>query len=134
MYKFGDGVTENTDKAFKWALRAAEQGHADAQYNLGVWNGRGEGRPKDDNEAFKWYLEAAKQGNENAAIIVGGRYHSGQGVAKNVILGHAWLLQSDSDIAKRYLALFGQKMTERELEESQSLAINCRQSNFINCS
>ena len=36
-------------------LMAAEQGSADAQYNLGVMYANGNGVPKDNTEAVKWY-------------------------------------------------------------------------------
>ena len=42
--------------------QAAEQGHADAQYNLGLMYDRGDGVPENDAEAVKWYRMAAEQG------------------------------------------------------------------------
>ncbi len=36
MYADGEGVLENDATAFSWYLKAAEQGHAGAQINLGV--------------------------------------------------------------------------------------------------
>ena len=35
MYAKGKGVPENDAEAVKWFLKAAEQGFAGAQYNLG---------------------------------------------------------------------------------------------------
>ena len=35
-YEKGDGVTQNNQKAADWYSKAAEQGHADAQYHLGI--------------------------------------------------------------------------------------------------
>jgi TPR repeat protein len=34
MYKIGIGVSKNYKEAIKWFQRAAEQGFAEAQYNL----------------------------------------------------------------------------------------------------
>ena len=42
-------------EAAAWYLKAAEQGDADAQYNLGGMYGKGEGVPQDDVEAYKWF-------------------------------------------------------------------------------
>ena len=42
--------------------KAADQGDALAQYNLGVAYAAGEGVPEDDREAVKWYRKAADQG------------------------------------------------------------------------
>ena len=32
----GDGVTQDYEKAVQWYQKAADQGHAEAQYNIGV--------------------------------------------------------------------------------------------------
>jgi TPR repeat protein len=41
----------------------ADQGDADAQFNLGVMYDRGDGIPQDYAEAAKWHRLAAEQGN-----------------------------------------------------------------------
>lgn len=46
----------------KWYRKAAEQGHAAAQFYLGVMCREGEGVPKDDAEAVKSFLKAADKG------------------------------------------------------------------------
>ena len=52
----------------KWFRRSAEQGHADAQYNLGLHCSTGEGCEKDMTEAAKWFRKAADQGVEDAKM------------------------------------------------------------------
>ena len=60
------------------ALRlAAEQGNADAQYNLAVMYANGLGVPQDDAEAVRWYRRAADQGMANAQAALGFRYGIG---------------------------------------------------------
>ena len=49
------GVTKNDEEAVKWYRKAADQGFAAAQYNLGGMYYRGEGVAKDEVEAVKWY-------------------------------------------------------------------------------
>jgi TPR repeat protein len=66
MYYNGAGVPKNDAEAVKWYRRAADQGMADAQYNLGVMYVSGAGVPKNDAEAYFWWNLAAAQGNENA--------------------------------------------------------------------
>ena len=44
----------------------AEQGVADAQYNLGVCYYNGEGVTKDYAEAVRWWRKAAEQGHADA--------------------------------------------------------------------
>ena len=62
MYDNGEGVPEDDATAVKWYTKAAEQGNADAQYNLGLCMTDGRGVPEDDATAVKWYTKAAEQG------------------------------------------------------------------------
>ena len=56
-YKRGDYAEAAT------SFRAlAEKGDADAQYNLGVMYGKGQGVPQDYAEAMRWYYKAAEKG------------------------------------------------------------------------
>ncbi|POR97032.1 tetratricopeptide repeat protein, partial [Haemophilus influenzae] len=63
MYADGRGVKQDNFEAVKWYRKAAEQGHADAQLNLGYMYEKGRGVKQDDFEAVKWYRQAAEQGN-----------------------------------------------------------------------
>ena len=65
-YDRGNGVPENDTEAAKWYRKAAEQGHAWAQSNLGFLYGTGSGVPEDDTVAYMWWNIAAAQGNEDA--------------------------------------------------------------------
>jgi TPR repeat protein len=59
-------VEQSYSKAAKWYRLAAEQGDADAQYNLGVCYDNGHGVEQSYTEAVKWYKKAAEQGHEYA--------------------------------------------------------------------
>ena len=48
----------------RWYRLAAEQGHAAAQYNLGVAYAEGEGVRQDDVQAHMWFNLAAAEGSE----------------------------------------------------------------------
>jgi TPR repeat protein len=67
MYDDGNGVAKNDVEAVKWFTKAAEQGFARAQNNLGARYENGLGVPKDYIQAAKWYILATAQGNEEAA-------------------------------------------------------------------
>jgi TPR repeat protein len=56
------GVEKDEHEAAKWYRLAADQGHAVAQYSLGVCYSNGTGVVKDEREAVKWYRLAADQG------------------------------------------------------------------------
>jgi peptidoglycan hydrolase-like protein with peptidoglycan-binding domain len=58
-------------EAAKWWRKAAEQGDAYAQYNLGLMYAKGEGVTQDDVEAVKWYRKAADQGLAEAQYNLG---------------------------------------------------------------
>ena len=51
MYVQGRGVPKDVMKAFKLFRLAAEQGHATAQYNLGVMYEKGEGSSRSQRPA-----------------------------------------------------------------------------------
>ena len=63
MFAQGLEVPKDFDKALKWYGKAANQGNAVAQCNLGVIYQNGYGAAKDYDEALKWYRKAAEQGN-----------------------------------------------------------------------
>ena len=66
MYDNGYGVPENDAEAVKWYRKAAEQGFAQAQYNLGVMYYFGEGVSVNSIKAYMWWSLAMEQGNELA--------------------------------------------------------------------
>ena len=59
-------MTKDEKQAVYWYKKAAEQGYAKAQYNLGACYRDGKGVTKDEKEAVYWYRKAADQGNETA--------------------------------------------------------------------
>jgi uncharacterized protein len=68
---------------FSDTLKKAEQGNAQAQYNLGNMYRYGEGVPRDYAEALKWYRKVAKKGNAHAQRTLKSMYHWGEGVPKD---------------------------------------------------
>jgi len=83
MYRNGQGVPQDHAEALKWYRRAAEQGDAAAQYNLGQMYRTGQGVPQDHAEALKWYRRAAEQGDADAQHNLGFMYRNGQGVPQD---------------------------------------------------
>ena len=67
-YRDGSGVDVDLDAAFKWYLKAAQNGVPHAQNNLGVFLWRGMGRPQDGKSARIWFERAAKQGLAEAQL------------------------------------------------------------------
>ena len=50
----GLGVSQDMAEAVTWYRKAADQGHAGAQYYLGIAYHKGQGVPADQIEAYKW--------------------------------------------------------------------------------
>ena len=73
---FEDGFAAADSGDYATAMRMwrplADQGVADAQFNLGFMYANGEGVPQDDAEAVKWYRKAAEQGNGNEVKLIAG--------------------------------------------------------------
>ena len=61
MYNYGQGVPQDYAEAAKWYRKAAEQGRANAQNNLGVMYERGQGVPLDYAQAHMWFDLAASK-------------------------------------------------------------------------
>jgi TPR repeat protein len=59
----GSGIKRDYQEAIKWFKKAADQGIANAQHNLGVIYSGGLGVTKNQTEADKWFHLAEKQGN-----------------------------------------------------------------------
>jgi TPR repeat protein len=56
-------------KAVEWCRKAADQGHAVAQNNLGVFYAAGNGVPKDEAKAMEWLFKAVEQGHKPAIKV-----------------------------------------------------------------
>ena len=55
-------MPQDYTQAAKWYRKAADQGNADAQPNLGLMYEKGQGVPQDYAQAVSWYRKAADQG------------------------------------------------------------------------
>lgn len=94
LYSEGDKtVTPDPEQSFKWFVKAAELGHADAADRAATMLREGKGVPKDESAALKWYLKAYELGSPGAAGALSQIYGFG-------------LLQQPKDAAraKRYSA------------------------------
>lgn len=107
QYDNGRGVPQDYAEAVKWYRRAAEQGYAGAQNNLGFMYGNGHGVPQNYVLAHMWFNLAASQGHE-------------------LSLGSADGESGNRDkIAKR--------MTPAQIARAQALAARCLASDYQDC-
>ena len=115
-----------------WYRKAADQGRADAQFNLALMYANGQGVPQDHAEAMTWYRKAAEQGDAAAQLNLGVMYHVGQGVPQDYVQAHKWynlaasrFPASDSEKAANAVKnrdAVTAKMTAAQIAEAQRLA------------
>ena len=77
------GSAHAVDDDLDAVKKAAEQGLAGAQYNLGVMYANGEGMPENDIKAVRWFHKAAEQGDADAQYNLGLMYDRGEGVPED---------------------------------------------------
>jgi hypothetical protein len=87
-------VAKDMTEAVKWCRMAADQGHINAQCDLGVFYEKGDGITKDAVEAVKWYHKAADQGNALAQFLLGVMYYDGMGTPKDFEAAAKWIRKS----------------------------------------
>ena len=104
MYRRGEGVKQDDEKAAYWYRRAADQGDAEGQYILGVMYEHGSGVAQDYHQAISWYLKATEQQYASAQYSLAVMYYNGRGVAKDMSKVKYWIRQAyegnDSKISK----------------------------------
>ena len=95
-YDKGLRCAENSDyiNAVYWYRKAAEQGHAGAQCNLGWCYANGQGVNKSMYEAVKWFRKAAEQGNAEAQCNLGECYYFGKGVSEDNNRAFYWFTKA----------------------------------------
>ncbi|KAF9313312.1 hypothetical protein BGZ91_006313, partial [Linnemannia elongata] len=94
MYRDGKGFEQDYQAAMEWYLKAAAQGHAEAQYNIGKLYYYGQGVRRDYAQAMDWCLMAANQGHVHSQNKVGYLYDNGEGVPQDYAQAMAWYLKA----------------------------------------
>lgn len=114
----------NHEQKLFWYRQAAEQGHADAQFSLGV------------DEAFEscgltyqrgknWLRLAAEQGHSAAQQTLGEMYFKGMGVQQDDQQAYAWSFVAAAngrDHTLRTCNIVAERLTPADLAQAQALA------------
>ena len=134
------GLDAANNGDFETALREwtplAEQGDAEAQFNVGLMYESGQGVLKDYKTAVKWYTLAAEQGNAKSQYYLGMMYYEGEGVIQDNIYAHMWgnIATSNGNDSGSYLTdLAARKMTYDDISAAQKLARECLAKNYKGC-
>lgn len=92
LFNSGLGVPESLDQAVFWYQKAADQGYAEAQFDL--WRlhyYQGDLHYyRDDGQAVFWYQKAAEQGHAEAQFALGLLYINGDGVSRDYARALFW--------------------------------------------
>jgi TPR repeat protein len=100
-------VPQDYLEAVKWYYRAAEQGHAFAQSNLGVMYAKGAGVPQDYPRAHMWFNIAASSGKDYAREM--------------------------REEARKMRGEVEKKMSSAQITEAEQLARECIEKNYKGC-
>ncbi len=105
--------------------KLADQGDADAQWQMGVLCHNGEDVPRDDVQAVQWFLRAAEQGHVTAQATLGAYYWAGRGVPQDLSRAYFWsalaLAQGDENSKSRLEGLASQ-MTQAQVSAARQQA------------
>jgi hypothetical protein len=126
----------DASEAVKWYRLAADQGNADAQFNLGKMYSKGRGVPLDKSEGVKWYRLAADQGNAEAQYSLGAVYDGGEGEPQNFIIAHMWYnlaFTNGVGFAANSRDELAAKMAPEDVSKAQEMATACMNSDYENC-
>ena len=124
-------ITQSHENAIPWLAKAAQQGDAEAQYNLGLMYSLGQGVTQDFEQAFYWFLKAGEQGITSAQARLGLMYATAQVVPEDYIEAHKWFLlaeQGGDEAAKMNRQHSATLMTPVQIREAQRRAKAWRRS------
>jgi uncharacterized protein len=113
------------DRALEKLIPLASQGHAAAQYNLGVMHEWGNGVPQDDVKALRWYRLSAEQSHRDAQNNLGAMYSKGEGVEQNFVEALMWFVVSadnGSEGGRKNIDIVEKRMTPSQVTKAKKLA------------
>ncbi len=123
----GPSLTDHSAQAKSLAdlQRLADQGNADAQWQMGARYHNGEDVPHNDAQAMQWFLRAAEQGHVTAQGTLGAYYWAGRGVPQDLSKAYFWsvlaLAQGDENSKARLEGLASQ-MTHAQVSAARQQA------------
>ena len=136
---FGKGLAAAERGDYVTALREwrplAEQGIAQAQFNLGVMYAKGEDVVQNYGQAVKWYRRAAEQGFAQAQNKLGLMYGLGDSVVQDYVTAHMWgnIARANGYDSGKLLDALEQLMSKGQIARAQQRASDCMANQYKNC-
>jgi TPR repeat protein len=99
-------VPQNHGEAARYLRLAADQGQAEARYNLALMYSTGDGVPQNSGEVARWLRLAADQGLDRAQNALARCYYEGEGLPRDHGEAARWLrLAADQGLAPAQVTL-----------------------------
>ena len=120
---FEQEVKPDNKKAVEWFKEAAKQGHANAQYDLGI-HYYIDTEEKDYGKAKEWLEKAADQGHVEAQYTLGEIYATGKGISQDYAKAVEWFEKAANQghtKAKKALTGYGKGSEEKCKEAKKDL-------------
>lgn len=118
----------------------AEDGHPNAQYQLGALYAEGRGVLHDDAVARSWFRSAAEQGFAPAQFKLAAMYYEGRGVAQDYVRAAMWNAVAIANASPEYVAAYEQfhdalqaLMSTEQSAQAMSMARRCIDAEFKAC-
>jgi len=137
------------DDAVYWYRKAAEQGYAIGQNNLGYMYSQGYGFQQNDKLAGVWFRKAAEQGLAKAQFNLGSMYRRGRGVQQSDKQALFWYRKAAEqgdvggqiDLGRMYRRGRGVQQSDKQAlfwyrkaaEQGDARAINSLSWNYASC-
>ena len=109
-------------QSFQLNQSKANQGDANAQFNLALMYKHGEGVPQDFKQAIQWYTKAAEQGDVDAQYNLALMYKNGEGVLQDYMIAYAWFNLAafqGGELPRKNRDIILERMTPSQIEEGQ---------------
>ena len=118
-------MPQDNVEAVQWFRKAAMQGNATGQYNLGLMYAKGTGVGLDIAQAIAWFRKAAEQGDTGALFKLGVAYENGEGVAKDNVLAYTNYAIAARNGNKQYVEYrddIGHKLSPSQARDAKTIA------------
>lgn len=125
-------VSDEFSEAIIWYRQRAYQGHADAQYYLGLLYALGRGLPQDYEKAAIWYRKSAEQGYPDAQFDLGRLYAVGDGVEQDLVQAYILITLASGQGHKKAIKtkdFVAMQLSPQEMAEAQELLGSLQQKN-----
>ena len=106
--------------------QAAQNGYAEAQFEIGVRYAQGRDAIQDYAQALQWLQKAADQAYPEALAWMGTMYDKGWGVPKDPMEAYFW-----DQLAERYHTIYGNRGISFKATPEQSAVLEKRLADWI---